>query len=65
MHLKQMAMLIILLGLALSAIAFCYMRPKALLNLHTVYRLWKLLLISSITIIVIGILLISLPASIW
>ncbi len=65
MHLPQIATLTTLLGFTLAIIAFFYMRPRARLQLNTRYRLWKLLLALSTIVVLIGILLILLPESIW
>jgi hypothetical protein len=58
--------LAILIGLSQIAMAFFYLRPKALASQHvTRYRLWKPLLIFSILIVLIGIITLSLPENLF
>jgi hypothetical protein len=66
MHSWQLALLIIVIGIALMMMATFYMRPRAKTRPETsAYSKWKLLLFLGILITVIGGILALLPENLW
>ena len=66
MNTRQLVVFIIFIAVSLILFVLFYMRPKAQASQQpTRYKLWKLLLLVSISIVLVGIIMLLLPANIF
>jgi len=66
MNTRQLVVFIIFIAVSLILFVLFYMRPKAQTSQQpTRYKLWKLLLVVSISIVLVGIIMLLLPANIF